>query len=309
METEESHSTSVTPENKNHGDSGPVNKEDHSGAGSNRKLSGCQKRKLLKQQAIAEGREPPKFGLRRKQNQTLKRQARTAANASGEALQNRTEEQRSKRQASSSLDVPEKQDRLKRSKTEGSYASVASHLPRVVLTWGDYMGGQMPEDVCTLLKEAVVSKVLSIPDGDFVPKFPDSFPRKGTVVFVCEDNETKTWLENVAEDLDLGQELKVRVVKPEELKVTKVMVRLPTGVKTAEDFFKLVRRQNGGVDTSKWATLKQTPEGCLILGLDEPSVATLKSRGYKLLAGVSKATFKLLGRNTAGQGTQALGEN
>ena len=71
-------------------------------------------------------------------------------------------------------------------------------------------------------------------------------------------------------------------------------------MKTAPDFLKLVRRQNGGVDTRRWVVLKQIPEGCLILGLDEPSLATLKSRNFRLSAGVGTTTFKLLGRdNTA----------
>lgn len=278
--------------------------ENHSGAGTNRKLSGAQKRKLRKQQALQEGTEPPKKGSDRCQKQREKKRALTAPDTSQKTPGQLPERQRlPKRQASSSLEMPNKQNQLKRPKTQGTYASVASNLPRVTLTCGEYLGGEMPIDVCNRLKEAVVSRVLLMDDGDFVPKFSDSFKRKGAVIFVCEDKETKTWLEKEAENLDLGQDLKARVVQPEELRITKVKTWIPAGVKSVEDFLKLVRKQNGGVDTTKWAILKQTPEGCLILGLDEPSAVTLKSRGLQLLVGVGRATFKLLGPKPSGRKT------
>ena len=89
----------------------------------------------------------------------------------------------------------------------------------------------------------------------------------------------------------------VKSVQPNEVKVIKVIARLPSEVKTAPDFLKLVWRQNGAVDTARWAVLKQTPEGCLILGLDEPSLATLKNQYFRLSAGIGTTTFKLLGRD------------
>lgn len=287
----------------------PQGTVNHAGTGLNRNLSGAQRRKLLKQKAIEEGRPAPKFGAMRRQR---RREQRRAGTDSGSTAPASEMVQTGKRQASSSLGSAA--DRrvskpLKRQKTEGSYAAVASHLPRVILTCGDYLGGEMPVDVCKKLQEAVVNRLIPIEDGAFVPRFAESFPRKGSMIFVCEDKESGAWLEEVAKDLDLGQpDLKARVVAPEELKITKVITRLPPGVKNATDFLKLARKQNGGVDTTRWAVLKQTPEGCLILGLDEPSVVTLKNRGLRLLVGVGKATFRLLERHTARPATAALGE-
>ena len=85
--------------------------------------------------------------------------------------------------------------------------------------------------------------------------YPDSrnrSPERVPMVFVCEDKESRIWLKNEVQHLDLGQpDLKARLVDPEELKVTKVITRLLTEITTVEDFLKLVRRQNGGVNTAK----------------------------------------------------------
>ena len=70
-----------------------------------------------------------------------------------------------------------------------TYASVT--LPRVTLTCGDYLGEEMPAEVCEKIREAIVERVLGTKEGDFVPNFSDSFPRKDTVVIVCADTGTK----------------------------------------------------------------------------------------------------------------------
>lgn len=271
-----------------------------------RKLSGAQRRKLLKQKAIEEGRTPPVFRKNKKKKGGEGAGARTGANSS---LSSRPKAG-GKRWASSSLESTNEGDRtLKRGKNEDApYAAVAAGLPRVTLTCGDYLGGDMPAATVKSIKEAIVGKVLEIPDGDLVPTFEESFARRGTVVFICKDEESRAWLEGVAEHLDLGQgDLKVRVVKPEEVRVTKVLARMPPGVKTASDFVKLVRKQNTGVDTTRWAILNQTPEGYLVLGLDEPSANLLQSRNLRLSVGVGQVTFKLLDRKNTEAEVEASG--
>ena len=54
----------------------------------------------------------------------------------------------------------------------------------------------MPKSICQRLQEAIVSRVVSIKEGAFVPEFAESFLRKGSMVFVREDKESGTWLEN-----------------------------------------------------------------------------------------------------------------
>jgi hypothetical protein len=247
------------------------------------------------------GKPIPKFGERRKERRREEKRARTA-NSNADPTPKPT----GKRCASSSLELSTEVGNKgvpqpKRTKiTGGSYAAVASNLPRVVLTCGDYLGGRMPNEVVGKMQKAVVGKILTIEEGAFVPRFAESFPRSGSLVFVCQDKDSETWLVKTANELDLGvQDLKVRVVAPEELRVTKVMTWLPEGVMNALDFLKLVQRQNGGVDVGKWAVLKETLQGCLILGLDEPSADTLKGRKLRLAAGVGMATFKLLNQKTA----------
>lgn len=303
--------SSGTSEQINNGDSSEVPIiTNHAGTGQNRHLSGAQRRKILRQKAQDEGRPIPKFGQARKDRRREGRRAGALPSQPDEEA-----DQTGKRVASTSLETAAPDIRsAKKTRDTGSYAAAASSNPRVLLTCSDYLGGEIPVETCKLIRRAVVKRILDLEEGAFVPCFEESFPRKGALVFVCENKESAVWLEKEAEKIDLGiPSAKVRVVSPDEVKVTKVMVRLPKGVESAPDFLKLVRRQNGGVDTKKWAVLKSMPDGVLILGLDEPSVNTLKNRKFRLLAGVGKATFKVLDRSkpnetegTGQEGTQRM---
>lgn len=171
-------------------------------------------------------------------------------------------------------------------------------MPRVTLTCGEYLGNSIPDEICANIKRAIIRKLCEIEEGSFVPRYKEFFPRKGTVVIVCEDKDSESWLVKEAANLDLGDpNLKVRVVTPEELRVTKVITWVPSGFESVPQFLKLARIQNKEVDTAKWAVLKKTDEGCLILGLDEPSLATLQSKNFRLSVGLDTVTFKVLGKD------------
>ena len=274
------------------------------GAGLNRNLSGAQRRKLLKQKHIAEGKTVPKFGVGRKRRQAEKRRELTDSTPSASATPGTSA---GKRGPSTSLGSTE-QGRTKPLKKhkEGSYAGAASHLPRVTLTCGEYLGTEMPAETCSLIKKAIVQKICAIEDDVFAPRFKESFPRRGTVVFVCEDKDSETWLRKEAENLTVGAtNLRVRVVTPAELRITKVITRLPAEVESVPDFLKLIRRQNKGVDPSRWAIMNKSADGSLVLGLDEPSVVTLRSRNLRLSVGVETVTFRLLSRQST---TEVEGE-
>ena len=70
-------------------------------------------------------------------------------------------------------------------------------MPRVILMCRDYLGRGMLKRICQRLPEAIVSRVVSIEEEAFIPRFVESFPRKGSMVFICEDKESRTWLENI----------------------------------------------------------------------------------------------------------------
>lgn len=67
-------------------------------------------------------------------------------------------------------------------------------------------------------------------------------------------------------------------------------------MKSAPEFFELVRRQNGGVDTTGWAVLKHQPDDVLILGLDDPSVEIPRNRSLRLLVRVGTTSSQVLDR-------------
>ena len=94
-------------------------------------------------------------------------------------------------------------------KRGGTYGPAAAILSRVTLTCEDYLGKEMPADVCEKVREAIVERVLGTREGDF----SDSFMRKGTIVFVCADKE---WLEQNAGNIAPAPGLKLRVVLPDD---------------------------------------------------------------------------------------------
>ena len=182
-----------------------------------------------------------------------------------------------------------------------------------MVTCGDYLGKELPEDKCDLIRERIVEKVLGAEVSDFAPRFKDSFPRKGTMIFVCADEQTKTWLEGCAGDIEIGPGDNLRVVQQEDLpKIHKVGVFLPNGVKDADSLLKAIRVQNKDIDASGWIVLHRgdvkvgakTPQH-VILGVDDASLEALKVKKFRLFAGVGELTLRLLDRKQAekkGQG-------
>ena len=276
---------------------------EHSGTGggknfSRQGLSGAQWRKLQKQLAVERGETPPSFKRKRKPKErgTPSLESSEIPGNSGVregvASLSSTEEAEKKR--------PKKDDPPQTSKKGGTYASAA--LPRVTLTCGDHLGKEMPAELCNKIREAIVERVLSTKEGDFAPRFSDSFPRKGTMVFVCADAGTKEWLEKCAGEIIPAPDMRLRVVRPEDIpKLHKVGVFLPPGVKNAENLLKAIRVQNGGLDTSRWVILNrgETKPGSqphVVLGMDEPSYEVIKKRNLRLYAGVGEVALRLLDR-------------
>lgn len=76
--------------------------------------------KLLEQNALEEGRKPAKFRQRKE-----KKRAGTASGTSAKAQCAQIGRQKlPKKQATSRLEGPNKQDKLRRAKTKGSYVTV-----------------------------------------------------------------------------------------------------------------------------------------------------------------------------------------
>ena len=264
------------------------------------RLSGAQWRKLQKQRAIEKGEQPPVFSRGKKKKGAVTPSPAEPAipgTSTGKrviSLGSREEEGSNKKPRGGETPPGIKK----------TYAATAANLPRVALTCADYLGRELPEDMCKEIRERIVERVLDIEEGAFAPRFCDSFPRKGAMYFVCADEQTKTWLESIAGGVEVQPGVNLRVVQPEDIpKVHKVGVFLPSGVKNADSLLRAIRVQNSGVDTSGWIVLNRgevaqggRTQQHLVLGVDGPSLEVIKRRGFRLFAGVGEVTLKLLDR-------------
>ena len=210
-------------------------------------------------------------------------------------------EKRKFHQRSSAETPREDLKRRKASKGE-SYASVASTLPRVALTCGDYLGKEMPQEVVDKLREKVVERVLKLEVGkNFIPRFKDTFPKRGMLVMVCADEQTKKWVEENVGELVIGPALIPRVIQPEDFpKFVKVGVFLPPGIKDADDLIKIIGIQNDILDTSGWVVVNKSVEGSTdyrLLSMSQASFEVLRENDFRAFAGVAEVVFKPLLRS------------
>jgi hypothetical protein len=268
-------------------------------------MSGAQWRKLLRQEAIEGGKPLPVWKKKRgKGRKGGAEGATTSANtAPGTSSSGRDSGDKRKAYQRSSEESPRMEaKRAKRGDTTAgpgpSYAAAATSLPRVTLTCGGYLGKELPSEVCGTLKKALVNRMMKVEGGEFVPRFRESFARRGALVVVCMDDQSKTWLEEKVEELEVEPALKPRVVRPEDLpKIHKVGTFLPPEFGTPESFIKLLGMQNG-LDTTGWVVMsvgKEKPP-FLVLGVDQPAWVFLRERDFRVCAGVNQVGLKPLGR-------------
>lgn len=65
-----------------------------------------------------------------------------------------------------------------------SSTGATSTLPKVILICGDFLGKKILYQVYGKIQEAVVNRVLALEDRICVPRFTESFYKKGIIVFI-----------------------------------------------------------------------------------------------------------------------------
>ena len=74
----------------------------------------------------------------------------------------------------------------------------------------------MPEEVCEGVRRLVIERILvEIPDSN-PPRFVDTYPKSGCIVFVCEDDRSRDWLVRTAAEF-VVDEKGVKVVAAKDI--------------------------------------------------------------------------------------------
>lgn len=186
-----------------------------------------------------------------------------------------------------------------------SFAAAAANLPRVMVTFGEGVGGRMEMAAFDHLKGTVMDRIMDSPEGAFIPRFKDTFLREGVATFICNDGESEKWLREAVPSIKLEDGSQARLVLPEELiKRVRMTVLVPPPRRDATQLVKLLGRQNPELDTSGWKILQSVERGpgaLLILGVDEKSAERLNARGGKAFLGTGEVTFRVNSKDPEGK--------
>ena len=139
----------------------------------------------------------------------------------------------------------------KRPKQTGqlSYARVAREGIRVAVVCEDYPREQISRDNFTDIQRVINWLVDELPEEGFTPRLVDSYWSKGAAIMVCQDIETREWLENQAPTMVAWESSRLKVEGLDDLPTYKRVVAWFPG--PVEDTERL-RRLNRGLDTGNW---------------------------------------------------------
>lgn len=157
----------------------------------------------------------------------------------------------------------------------------------------------MTKQQMTLVQQSINKAIVQIAVQGAGPKFLGSTYKNGWIRMVCENHESRRWLEKVIPSLKPWPEARLSVKPQDELlKTVTVSILIPdkegVTVTTALD---LLRVQNPGLDTNNWKVLKVLknlngrPGQIVHLSIDEASFNALKLLDLKANLGMDKVTF------------------
>ena len=116
---------------------------------------------------------------------------------------------------------------------------------------------------------------------------------------VCQDMDTKEWLERQAPTMAAWEGSRLKVVGLDALPTYKrVVAWFPGPVEDTERLLLWLRRLNRGLDTENWRVYerREEPNGVrLVLSVDAASVTVLEGLRWRSFSGVGQAVFSLLG--------------
>ena len=168
-----------------------------------------------------------------------------------------------------------------------------------------YPGDQISRDNFVDIQRAIGRLVDGLPEEGVTPRLVDSYWAKGAAIMVCQDTDTKEWLESHTPTMEAWEGSRLKVVGLDALPTYKRMAAwFPGPVEDTERLFLRLRRLNRGLNTETWRVYerREEPNGVrLVLSVDSASVAVLEGLRWRPFSGVGQAVFSLLGPKPEGK--------
>ncbi|KMQ83752.1 hypothetical protein RF55_19202 [Lasius niger] len=102
-----------------------------------------------------------------------------------------------------------------------------ANLPKVVILHGS-RAQDVTEEQTTQIQEGIVKLVDGIPEGDFVPRFHETYRTKGVLKVICADTQSEGWLGERLPTLAMWEGSGLTIVGFDELpKFVRVSAFLP----------------------------------------------------------------------------------
>jgi hypothetical protein len=131
----------------------------------------------------------------------------------------------------------------------------------VAVVCEDYPGAQISRDNFVNIQRAIGRLVDELPEEGFTPRLVDTYWAKGAAIMVCQDSDTKDWLEKQVPSMAAWEGSSLKVVSMDALSTYKrVVAWFPGPAEDTERLFLRLRRLNRGLDTRNWRVYKRKEE-------------------------------------------------
>lgn len=163
----------------------------------------------------------------------------------------------------------------------------------------------MTEEEMSKVHEALLDKIADAKKGTG-PRFLGLSQKPGWILVTCEDEASQNWLTNLVPIIKPWPEAKLSVMAESDLpKPTVATTLVPSSeAKSVEKALTLFGSQNPGLNPEHWRVLHtRNDKGGLVVtfSLDDPSVETLRRKGYKAVIGFKSVSFRVKGSSDTGK--------
>lgn len=191
-------------------------------------------------------------------------------------------------------DPGERQKHLKSDESRKSGDAV-----KMIITVTDYPRTVLTEEQAKQVKEAVLKQVVDQTVSKTKPHFAGCNFVQGYLVFDCLDQQTITWLQYRARELNLWDGCSLKAISERHLKNSDMFtVKLTDSEHDSdEDITNFLSKQNDGIETSKWIFAERkldekTKTVELLLKVDPVSAKALHELNNKLNYKFEQITLK-----------------
>lgn len=268
-------------------------------------LSGAQRRKVLKEQKLKEGKEwLPKNKWREKTGLGPKISKKQAEPKEGGEQTPSTSSGNKRGREDKTLDTPStegkpspKRPRQEIGTTKQTYSTVASVFRMAVIQQG-YPLVNLTQQQAEQIQMALFEEIKE--DASRSPKFKRVYLDKGALIFVCDGQDTTTWLRETVPGISPWEDAQLQVKTAAELfKTAKISLWVPKLLKDIPPatLFNKIRAQNQKIVTECWRVINRKVEAngqTIVVEVDEKSLKTMRELDLKIYLGFSQVHVRVI---------------